>query len=833
MSNTNNSLQTQTSNALHNAIMEARGKDRPPMLAPGNYVLRKSRIKRYIDTKPNNELIHYCLQNPPYKFKWTKKAVPVVEGSSKTTIEGCMKNYKNVSQDIRDQLNAKAEAVQIILIGIDNDIYSTILLQLQPEWQRFVTLVKQSQELKTVSYHKLYDILKQHQTEVNEIRAKRLARTANLLALVAQQQTVYHPQNHPTHYTKISSTRSQPATTRNRGKAIVNSPPPTYDQEPATVVADDQMSKEKEIDKLMALISLSFKKIYKPANNNLKTSSNTSRANQDNSLRINRGTGYDNQMVVNVDGARENVGAQKSKQAKDAAYHKEKMLLCKQEEAGVKLNAKQADWKDDTDDEPDDQELEAHYMYTAHIQEVTPDAADNFGPIFDAEPLQKIQNDDDNYNVFDNDQEHLEQPEFVNEPYPVEKDEHNIIIDSLDMSYDREQDNQDDTDDLFLNEIDRLSREYYYADHMNFILGVYTTLDEFTDLQCDYVDQVVKCERLEKELSKRVISTTSVSRPQLKSNQIEDRVMPNNSQGKKQEVEDHDRNFKFSNNKTYVTVCNDSLNAKTSSVNFVCVTYRKCMLNDNHDMCVLYYINGVNSRTRQPIVVPISTRKPKRNVNQSVATSHKKTVATESTVKKPRSIIRKLYEQVSKTCSWWYPKFTPCGYKWKPKSPIGNVNANVSMPLGNALATTNILKPMTPRCSTLSNTPLSSNSFAARTVKFGNDQIASIIGYGDLVQGTITIKRVYYVEGLNHNLFFVGQFCNADLEVAFRKSICYIHDLKGNDLLTGSNGIDLYSITLQETSTPNLICLMAKATSSQAWLWHRRLSHLKLKMVDM
>nr|GFC55898.1 integrase, catalytic region, zinc finger, CCHC-type, peptidase aspartic, catalytic [Tanacetum cinerariifolium] len=104
------------------------------------------------------------------------------------------------------------------------------------------------------------------------------------------------------------------------------------------------------------------------------------------------------------------------------------------------------------------------------------------------------------------------------------------------------------------------------------------------------------------------------------------------------------------------------------------------------------------------------------------------------------------------------------------------------------------------------------------TIKFGNDQIAPIFGYGDLVQGSITIKRVYYVEGLNHNLFSVGQFCDADLEVAFRKSTCFIRDLKGNDLLTGSRGTNLYSISLQDTTCPNPICLMAKATSSQAWL---------------
>nr|GEU61475.1 hypothetical protein [Tanacetum cinerariifolium] len=384
-------MQTQTSNTLHNAIMEASSKDRPPMLAPGNYVQWKSRIKRYIDTKPNHELIHYCLKNPPYKFTWADKEVLISE-------------------------------------GIDNDIYSTVdACPNACEMWKAIERLKQdesinSQELKTVSYHKLYDIMKHHQNKVNEIRAERIARIANPLALVAQEQPVYHPQNHPTNYTQNSSTRSQQATTRNRGKAIVNSPTPIYDQEPSMVTEDDEMSKDKEIHKLMALISLSFKKIYKPTNNNLRTSSNTSRANQDHSLRINRGAGYDNQRLGHVVGARKTVGTtvmqksriqcynckefghvekecQKPKRVKDAAYYKENMLLYKQEEAGIQLNAEQADWKDDTDDESDDQELEAHYMYMAKLQEVTPDAADNSRPslILSHWKSEKIdQNDADN-----------------------------------------------------------------------------------------------------------------------------------------------------------------------------------------------------------------------------------------------------------------------------------------------------------------------------------------------------------------------------------------------------------------------------------------------------
>nr|GFC21219.1 retrovirus-related Pol polyprotein from transposon TNT 1-94 [Tanacetum cinerariifolium] len=119
------------------------------------------------------------------------------------------------------------------------------------------------------------------------------------------------------------------------------------------------------------------------------------------------------------------------------------------------------------------------------------------------------------------------------------------------------------------------------------------------------------------------------------------------------------------------------------------------------------------------------------------------------------------------------------------------------------------------------------------TIKFGNDQIAPILGYEDMVQGAVTIKRVYYVEGLSHNLFSVGQFCDADLEVAFRESTCFIRDLKGNDLLTGSRRTDLYSITLQDTNCPNPICLIAKATSSQAWLWHRRLSYLNFDTINL
>nr|GFA73821.1 hypothetical protein [Tanacetum cinerariifolium] len=157
---------------------------------------------------------------------------------------------------------------------------------------------------------------------------------------------------------------------------------------------------------------------------------------------------------------------QKSKRAKDAAYHREKMLLCKQEEAGIQLNAKQADWRDDTeDDELEDRELEAHYMYMAQLQEVSPDVADS-GPIFDDEPLQKVSNDD-HYNVFAMESAHPEQSKPVHDTYPIEQDIQDVIIDSLDMNFKNKNKSLESSNNFFKEANNRLSEtnNLMYADY--------------------------------------------------------------------------------------------------------------------------------------------------------------------------------------------------------------------------------------------------------------------------------------------------------------------------------------------------------------------------------
>ncbi|GKC34401.1 hypothetical protein Tco_1046785 [Tanacetum coccineum] len=263
---------------------------------------------------------------------------------------------------------------------------------------------------------------------------------------------------------------------------------------------------------------------------------------------------------------------------------------------------------------------------------------------------------------------------------------------------------------------------------------MYQTDTRITQTRAPQLPQTSRNTNPRVSTSTGVTYRTSVSRPQLRSTQMNKKVVPNNSQVKfkKIEVENHDRISSISNKTKSVTVCNNSLKSRTSNVNAVCATCGICVFNSNHDACVSKFLNDVNARSKKPQAVPIRPRKPIRKANKSVATSPKKTVASDSTIQKSKSYYRMLYEKTRKAWKWWIKR------------------------------------------SNLSNVPSSSNSLTDCathpihcTVRFRNNQFAPILGYGDLVQGNITIKRVYYVEGLNHNLFSVGQFCDADLEVAF------------------------------------------------------------------
>nr|GFC59998.1 integrase, catalytic region, zinc finger, CCHC-type, peptidase aspartic, catalytic [Tanacetum cinerariifolium] len=106
------------------------------------------------------------------------------------------------------------------------------------------------------------------------------------------------------------------------------------------------------------------------------------------------------------------------------------------------------------------------------------------------------------------------------------------------------------------------------------------------------------------------------------------------------------------------------------------------------------------------------------------------------------------------------------------------------------------------------------------------------MGYRDYQIGNVTISQVYYVEGLGHNLFSVGQFCDSNLEVAFRQHTYFIRNLDGVDLLPGSQGNNLYTLSLQDMIASSPICLLSKASKTKSWLWHCRLLHLNFGAIN-
>nr|GEY39052.1 hypothetical protein [Tanacetum cinerariifolium] len=479
------------------------------------------------------------------------------------------------------------------------------------------------------------------------------------------------------------------------------------------------------MQKNLALIAKYFKKIYKPTNNNLRTSSNSKNKNVDTTLRFKNGNQsgqFRNQRMVNVVAVRENVGSK-----------------------------------------IDEQELEAHYSYMARIQEVP-----NADSVTDSEPVEQVQNNAE-YNVFSNKPQHSEQSESVSNTCLVETDDSNITPDSPDMCKDDIQNEQNDVESdgervalanlianlkLDVDENKKIQKQLKKANTTlaqelkecktilaktskspresisvrdSCLVALQTKQAEFEKYKA-INDRTVDYDKLE-----RVTHKPNVSKPQLKRNQSIDKVLPNNSQVevKKTQVEVHPRIPSVLNKMKSVTAYQDSLNSRTLNANAVCATCNKRLINSNHFACVTKMLNDVHARTKKPTVVPISTRKPKSQVKKSIATPNKK------------KIVQLIQFIVDSGCT---------------KHITGNLKL-----LYNFV-----------------------EKFLG-TVRFGNDQFAPIIGYGDLVQGNVRINRVYYVEGLNHNLFSVGQFCDANLE----------------------------------------------ATPTQAWLRHRRLSHLNFDYINL
>ncbi|GJR56218.1 hypothetical protein Tco_1406739 [Tanacetum coccineum] len=452
----------------------------------GNHV-----FLRYIDTRPNGDALRKCILEGPYTPSTIIiPAIPTIDDSPEVLERTEVETILNMSPKNKEHYQSEKEAIHLLLTGI-RDIYSTVdacntahdiwiaierlqqgeSLNIQDvktnlfwEFGKFTSHDGESMESYYSRFYKMMNEMirnnltvatMQYQKEVNEICAERIAKNANLLALVDAAQQYLNPyyqapKSHKSYAppSKQSSSTRCHASTKYKGKEIVKLITPRYESASKEGNDPKQAQRDKDMQKNLALMAKYFKKIYKPTNNNLKTSSNFRNKNVDTSpwYKNDNQTGqFGNQRTV-----RETIGSQvvqqtgiqcfnckefshfakeyrKPKRVKDYIYNKEKMLLCKQDEKGVPLQAKQADWLEDMDEEIDEQELEAHYSYVAKIQEVpTADSGT------DTEPLEKVQYDAE-YNVFANERQHSEQPESISNTCVVEKVDSNVIPDSLDM----------------------------------------------------------------------------------------------------------------------------------------------------------------------------------------------------------------------------------------------------------------------------------------------------------------------------------------------------------------------------------------------------------------
>ncbi|GJU76421.1 hypothetical protein Tco_1273491 [Tanacetum coccineum] len=279
--------------------------------------------------------------------------------------------------------------------------------------------------------------------------------------------------------------------------------------------------------------------------------------------------------------------------------------------------------------------------------------------------------------------------------------------------------------------------------------------------------------------------STSASRSHPSGNTKSNRTLRPTSSIIKNKVEDHPRSVK-SKSKKVNRVVEPIFNAdvKHSMLNanseLICATCNKCMFDAIHDMCVLDFVKDVNVHSK--------SKSAKSNKKQNVWKRTGK-VFTDIGYRFNSTKVVPLKETTSKSVETQKPEIKVYSRRPKPIKSVGS--SSKSKIVGSRISnTTESNQSWGSNASDVPPSPFLVNFRLSKLfsgiVRFDNNKIAKIIGCGDYQLGNVTISRVYYVEGLSHNLFFIRQFCDFNLEVSFRKHTGHICDLDGVDLLNGS-----------------------------------------------
>ncbi|GJU49493.1 retrovirus-related pol polyprotein from transposon TNT 1-94 [Tanacetum coccineum] len=301
--------------------------------------------------------------------------------------------------------------------------------------------------------------------------------------------------------------------------------------------------------------------------------------------------------------------------------------------------------------------------------------------------------------------------------------------------------------------------------------------------------------------------STSTCRSQPTGNKKNDRISQKPSSNRKNKVEAQPRKVN-KKNRVKEPICDDNVKHTMLNANsqLICVKCKQCMFDANHDVCFLNFVNDVNmhakSKSKSNKIQVQNIWKPTGKVFTDVGLKWKPTGRLFTIVGNSCPLTRFTPNKIVPLKETTYnsvetPKPEIKVYSRRPKQ-IKSVGSSKKAKIVESKISNNS-KPNNLWGSNATDVPSSSSLVNNRlsrlfsgTVRFENDQVTKIMGYGDYHLWNIIISRVYYVEGLGHNLFYVGKFCDVGLEVAFQKNTCYIWNLEG----------------------------------TKSWLWHRQLSHL-------
>ncbi|GJW35555.1 retrovirus-related pol polyprotein from transposon TNT 1-94 [Tanacetum coccineum] len=398
--------------------------------------------------------------------------------------------------------------------------------------------------------------------------------------------------------------------------------------------------------------------------------------------------------------------------------------------------------------------------------------------------------------------------------------------------------NGSDAHSLSLNDVIH-AVEQHRLESRTFEVKMNQVLSENERLLAQAIDHVILlkillCNSFVNDGCDNVRLSTSASGSHPSGNTRNDRIHQTPRSNSKNKVEAHPRNVKSSLNKRNDTVkVNGSASVQNSkkhdNSDYVCINSDDCMSSDN--LCVSNSMNDVKFRAKS------KKRKSKKEIWKPTGKVFNKMGYIWRPTGRTFTIIGNVCPLTRITTTNEVPSRKPIVLDSESPKPVVKLvysrkprkNKNTE-----SVSKTKVIKPMSANKqepskswgSTKTNIPSTSLN------ECRNDQVAKIMGYRDYQIGNVTISRVYYVEGLGHNLFSVGQFCDSNLEVAFRQHTCFIRNLEGVDLLTGSRGDNLYTLSLRNMMASSPICLLSKASKTKSWLWHRRLSHLNFGAIN-